>query len=354
MEQIEKIIQLRKDYAYKLYDFYSRIIEQLPAVSSENIISINQIILEEKNYWDKWQNRVEKLNRFNSEIDSLNQKNAEPKLTQNKLLEIVYLRSSFEKEADDSKKHYQIILSKVKQTRTSVMDDLSSQLLSLSTKDRQLSYLHKHIHDTHSTLQMYCDNWKSKHIDNLQKITMYIYEIETLCQSISEELDNFDQNAIEDEEEQYFDKLKSLFFADQCTKLSQLIEDLLNNYNIFELLNKLKSEESLNFKQDFSKIFHSKHLGSIRNNIRIINNVSSTRKKINIVYQSFKKLHTILNPEIEKLQQKKQKLLSLCTTASDLSKITTEKWIVAHYQQIFKKIDELLLQRQKLLESLSS
>lgn len=349
MEEIDKIIALRKDYAYKLYDFYNHIIRQLPAVTNENIVSINQIVLEERNYWEQYQNRTEKLERFNQEIEQLNQKQKNTTITQNKISEIMYLRSSFEKQVEDCKKHYKIVFSKVKHTRSSVMDNLCSQLLLHSQRDKNLSYLNKNIHETHHVLKIYCDHWKSKHIENLQKISISCYEIELLCQAVSHELINFEKNEIEDEEKIYFDKLQSLFFADQCTKLSQLIEDLINNHDLFDLLSKLKTEESFLFKEEFYKLFNNKNLGSIRNNIKIINNISSTQKKINIIHQSFRKLNTILLPEVEKLKQKKIKLISLCNSAQELSKITTEKWIIAHYGHVFNSIDDILKNKNKLL-----
>lgn len=350
MDEIEKIIQLRKDYAYKLYDFYNQISPKLPPMSKEIIVSIEQSIIEENEYWQKWQNRLEKLNRFNQEIDSVNEKNNTHNISQSKLMEIVYLRNSFQQQSDDCKKHYQIILSKVKQTRNLAINEIAYPLLKYASKYPAVATLQESVNNTHFTLKSYCDNWKISQIENLQNIVDHIYEIEILCQSIARELEQFDPEVNEEDKIQFFDKLKSLFFADQCGKLSDLIEAFLAKYNIFELLNKMKNEEYHTFKTEFSQLFSQKNLGSIRNNIKIINNIISTQKKINIIYQSFKKLENILKPEVDKLHEKKNKLILLCTTSTELSKLTTEKWIVSHYPQFFSTIDKIIIEKQKLFD----
>jgi hypothetical protein len=351
MTEIETIIELRKKYAYKLYEFYN-FLESKPFSNDSNLSHLLQTaMIEEANYWNKWQNRIEKLQRFNREIQNFNQKDNALQLTQNKLLEIAYLRSSFEKQTEDCKKHYFIILSKLRNVRQECMNDIIYSLLSLAVKDNELYNLQQDVNKHYPFLKNHCENWKNKQIEILQNITYSIYEIEMLCQIISQELETFESQGSNDENLAYFDKLKSMFFADQCAKLSESMEKFLTTFNITELLEKLKSEDSFLFKEEFSGILGSKGLGTIRNNIKIINNISSTQKKIHIIYQTFKKLQLILQPELNKILQKKNKLTLLCTDASELSRMTTEKWITSHYQTIFEDIDKIILTRSAFLEN---
>lgn len=354
MDDIENIIQLRKQYASKLYEFYNYAGQNLIAFPDGIAQTMEQAVLEETGYWEKWQNRIGKLERFNQEIHTLNSQKMSPQLTQTKLLEIAYLRSSFEKQSDDCKKHYLIVFSKIKQARQSAMNDIIYQLLALASKQTFLGGLQQEVSRTYPQLKIYCEQWKTKQIDILQNITYSIYEIEMLCQIISQELDNFDSQTLNDDHLQYFDKLKSMFFAEQCAKLSECMENFLTRFNITELLGKLKSEDSQSFKEEFAEILGNKGLGSVRSNIKMINNVNSTKKKVNIIYQTFKKLQLILQPELNKMQQKKNKLILLCTDASELGRLTTQKWVLATYPQIFTNIDGLITQRTDYLENISS
>ena len=68
----------------------------------------------------------------------------------------------------------------------------------------------------------------------------------------------------------------------------------------------------------------------------------ATKVKIQIIYRTFKKLQLIIYPEMTKLSDKKNKLLSLCSDSSEINRISTEKWILENYVEIFGALDEII------------
>lgn len=340
MDEIEYIINMRKDYVYKLYTFYTHYKKNITPLSPSTLHSIEQVIREDNKHWKEWQLRLEKLKHLNIEIQSI-QSIDDKALTFQKLNEIAYLKKSFTQQSYDNKQHYLIVFTKLKQIRQSALNEISYKLLDTSSKQKQLYDLQLEIYKSQATLKEYCDNWKLEQITQLRNITDAIYAIELLCQHISQDLDNF-ANPLQTNS---LDKIKSLFFAEQCGKLSALIEAFLKDFNIFELLKKFKADKHHNIKLSFTQSFENRALGSIRQNITMITDIHSTQKKVQFVYSNFKALQEIFQPALKSLQDKKHKLTNLYTDNLDLTRITTEKWVVANYPEIFNNLDQIIKER---------
>lgn len=347
MADIDYIINLRKNYVVELYESFNKVGKELPPISQQIKDSLNEIMIEEHNYWEKWQNRLSKLERFNSEIEMVNRNN----LSHLKLVEIDYLQDSFFKQSEDAKKHYLIVFSKLNNIKQGFIDNIINNLLALNQNNNEIKLLQQEVSETYPFLLQYCEQWKKKPIEVLLKVTTDIYEIEQLCKSLDIQLQMYEANFINDEFPT-LDKLKSMFFAEQCSSLSERLENFLNNYNVPELLNRLKTEESIAFKAEFDDILGHKGLKSVRSNIRVILTVSSTQKKLFIINNTFKKLQDFLLPELQKLQQKKQQLLTLCSNVNELSYLTAQKWVKSYYQDIFGKIEQLIEDKTHFLNEI--
>lgn len=347
MADIDYIINLRKNYVVELYESFNKIENELLPISQKIKDSINEMIIEEDNYWIKWQNRIAKLERFNSEIELVNRNN----LSHSKLVEIDYLQDSFFKQTEDAKKHYLIVFSKLNNIKQGFINEIINNLLLLNQTNKSIKVLQKEVAETYPDLLDYCEQWKKKPIEVLFNITSDIYEIEQLCNSLDIQLQMYEANFINDEFPS-LDKIKSIFFAEQCNNLSEKLENFLNNHNVPELLNKLKTEQSASFKEEFNNILGHKGLKSIRNNIRVVLTVSSTQKKLFIIQTTFQKLQNILLPELQKLQQKKQQLLKLCSNAEELSHLTAQKWIISYYHETFGQIEQLIKEKTHFLNEL--
>lgn len=344
MEEIEYNIKLRKLYSSKLCEFYNYIKEKIDN-KSQFKFNVLEVLEEEKNIWEKWQSKVQKMNSFDKEILTLLNKNNP--FDDAKCREIEYLQSSFEKQIVDARNHYMIFFKKLERNRNSWLNEIIYEYISYSNKQRYLNELSNKIQQAYPQFKSLCDNWNMGSIEKAQETLYYISEIEMFCQKMLQEFDNL--NGFEVEMDNVASQNQINILAKQCEQLSDLLESFLNNFNILELLNKLKSEDSVLFKNEFKELFGSNGFGKIRSTIKLVYDTDATKTRIVVVYQTFKNLQLIIHPEMKKLQDKKYKLLTLCCNSSEINRLSTEKWVLENYSHIFGPLDLIIENRSQFI-----
>lgn len=344
MEEIEYNIKLRKLYSSKLCEFYNYIKEKIDN-KGQFKFNVTEVIEEEKIIWDKWQSKIHKMNSFDKEIGTL--LNKHNPFDDAKRREIEYLQSSFEKQIQDARNHYMIFFKKLEKNRNSWLNEIIYEYISYSNKQRYLNELSNKIQEAYPQFKSLCDSWNTGSIEKAQETLYYISEIEMFCQKMLQEFDNL--NGFEVEMNNVASQNQINILAKQCEQLSELLESFLNNFNILDLLNKLKSEDSILFKNEFKELFGSNGFGKIRSTIKLVYDTDATKNRIMVVYQTFKKLQLIIHPEMKKLQDKKYKLLTLCCNSSEINRLSTEKWVVENYSHIFNPLDLIIQSRSQFI-----
>lgn len=342
MEEIEYNIKLRKLYSSKLCEFYNYIKEKIDN-KSQFKFNITDMLEEEKVIWDKWQSKVKKMNSFNQEIGTILTKHNP--FDEAKIREIEYLQHSFQKQINDAHNHYMIFFKKLEKTRNSSLNQIIYEYISYSNRQRYLTELSNKIQDAYPSFKILCDSWNSSSIEKAQETLFYISEIEMFCQKILQEFDQLHGFEVTMDNPASQNQINIL--AKQCEQLSDLLESCLKNYNIIELLNKLNNEDIVIFKTEFKELFGSNGFGKIRSTIKLVYDTNATKNRVMIVYQTFKKLQLIIHPEMKKLQDKKNKLLTLCCNSSEINRITTEKWVLENYSHLFQPLDFIIEHRSQ-------
>lgn len=342
MEEIEYNIKLRKLYSSKLCEFYNYIKEKIDK-KGQFTFNVLEVLNEEKQIWEKWQSKINKMNSFDKEIGTLLTKHNP--FDDAKRREIEHLQSSFEKQIQDAHSHYMIFFKRLEKNRNSWLNEIIYEYISYSNKQRYLIELSSKIQEAYPKFKFLCDSWNTTSIEKAQETLLCISEIEMFCQKMLQEFDNLNGAEINANNPAAQNQINIL--AQQCEQLSTLLESFLKNFNIVDLLNKLKTEDSLLFKNEFSELFGSNGFGKIRSNIKLVYDTDATKNRIQIVYQTFKKLQLIIHPEMKKLQDKKYKLLTLCCNSSEINRLSTEKWVTEAYSDIFKPLDFIIESRSK-------
>lgn len=344
MEEIEYNIKLRKLYSSKLCEFYNYIKEKIDNKSQFHF-NVQEVLHEENQIWEKWQSKVHKMQSFDKEIGTmLNKQNP---FDDTKKREIEYLKNSFEKQIQDAYNHYMIFFKRLEKNRNSWLNAIIYEYIAYSNKQKYLIELSTKIQDAYPQFKSLCDSWNTGSIEKAQETLFYISEIEMFCQKMLHEFDNLNTSTVNMNNPASQNQINIL--ASQCEQLSELLEKFLNNFNIMDLLNKLKTEDSILFKNEFSELFGSNGFGKIRSTIKLVYDTDATKNRIHVVYQTFKNLQLIIHPEMQKLQDKKYKLLTLCCNASEINRLSTEKWVIDSYSVIFNPIDLIIEKRSKLI-----
>lgn len=347
MEEIEYNIKIRKVYSSKLCEFYNYIKEKIDKNNQFNF-NVLELLEEEKQIWDKWQSKITKMKSFNDEIGFLiNKKDQKYPFNPEKKKEIEYIQRSFEKQIQDSKNHYSIFFKKMESTRNSWLNEIIYEYISYSNKQKYLIELSNKIQEVYPQFRNICEDWNSASIEKAQDTLFHISEVEMFCQSMLHEFEQLTGH--EDKMDNPASKNQLNILVKQCEELSLLLENFFNNYNIFELLEKLKNEDSQLFKDKFKDIFGSKGIKKIRTTIKLVLDEEETKKNVQIIYNTFKKLQLIIQPEMKKLQDKKYKLLTLCCNSSEINRISTEKWVIENYSHIFGPLDIIIENRNKFI-----
>lgn len=352
MENIEAILKLRKEYVLKLYDFFNSVHPSIFPVRQEIKHKTDAIIKEENQSFSQWQSKVDKLNRFNNEITTWINKNQGKALDDKKRSEIDYLKNSFNQQIETSKSHYLLTFDIITKSRKKWMAELSYDFLQASGSNVEINKLHREVANTYSELFDYCNNWKSKTIEKIQHLVRASYEIEQICYQIKELIETMRLNMndeflpIDEEAKKYPEKTFQI--SELCESLSQKLEKFMVEQDLYAVLNKINVEEQ-DFKKEFLEIFGTTGFNSIRTTIRLVNKISATEKKVLMIMGYFKKIQLALQPELSRITSKKNKLLALCTDASELGRLTIVKWIEFNYKDIFTTLDELIRQRSPLL-----
>lgn len=337
MEEIEYNMKLRKLYSAKLYELYDYI---KPQIDKRNKFKFNisSLILEENQVWEKLQSKINKMNSFNQDIGSILSK--DNPFDDSKRKEIEHLKSSFKKQIKDSQNHYAMVSKKVEKHRIFCLNEIIYEYASYSDKQKFLIELSNKIQDCYPNFKSVCNSWNSSSIEYAKQTLSSILEIEMFCQKILQEFEKL--NEIEFQTNKPLKENKINKIAQDCEKISDLLEIFFKKFNIVELLNKLKTEDSISFKNEFKELFGSNGFGKIRSTIKLVYDIEAAKSRINIVYQTFKKLQIITQPEMKKLEEKKHKLLNFCCNSSEVNRISTEKWVIENYSEIFLPMDLVL------------
>ena len=250
-------------------------------------------------------------------------------------MEINYLKKSFENQYQDISNQYTSLLKNMEKNRNNWLNEIIYEFIQHSNKQKYLIELSNKLDDAFPKFQKLCESWNLSSLDKAKQTLLKISEIELFCNKLLQKFDEL-LNSNDDF------MLNNNSLSQQCEQLSILLELFFKNFNIIELLNKLNNNDIILFKNEFKELLGSNGFGQIRSTIKLVHNINAIKNRIEIIYNTFKKLQIIIYPEFNKLQDKKTKLLSLCCNSSEINRITTEKWVLDNYIEIFKPIDDIL------------
>jgi hypothetical protein len=342
MESIEQVMKIRKEYAIRLYEYFNNIKplfeEQLIGIKEESII----IYKNENNLWLKLQNKKTTLEIFEFEIHNLSQSSGI--LDNNRLLETNSLREQLQLNLNTIQTEYQKLINITQQKQDTWENQLQKFLLNMANKHKPLTQLKKSVSNTYPELRDHCFSWKIEPMSRLEKIIKDSKYIEDTCFMILKDIKSL---LLLNMDQQHLANTKTNQIPKHCEILSKSLEDFMSNLDYLDILEKTKNIDS--FVQDFFVIFKDTSFTSLRQSIRMVNNISTTEKKLIIITENFQHIQIIFNQVLDKLLLKKEELLIACTDSDTLLLNICNKWLNTQYQTTFRITEQINQKRNEFV-----
>lgn len=342
MADIENILKVRKEYSSKIYAYFHHIQPKLFDIITKIEEDGKLIRIEENKIWENLKKKKNTLLEFEKEISTLSR--AQGILDQKRISEIQALRKKLEFKILTNEKNYQKFLNLLQEKENEWKEEIYDFLLKDVNKQKILISLGEKVDDTYLDFKNYCENWRKEPIERLLNIIKDSKNIETTAQNICHEIKELTFLKLDEE---YIANLKSIQIPQSCNALSKELERFIMKEDYVDLLGKI--EKTHPYIKEFFEIFQDTSFSSIRTSIRLVNNIHTTEKKLNTIEEKFNHIQDIFNEVLEKIQTKKEDLISLCTTKEELTKKICEKWVNFQYKNIVNINQDIINTRNEFL-----
>ena len=111
-------------------------------------------------------------------------------LNPKQIIEISYLKSSFEKQNEEAEKHYHIFLSEIHKNKNKWKKEIA--LYFIRTINKNSSHISKkqQIDFNLTFLKKYCHEWKNDNIEELKSIIFHAQELQSYCENLMQDIDS--------------------------------------------------------------------------------------------------------------------------------------------------------------------
>ena len=344
MQSIDNIMKLRKGYAIKLYEYFNHVQGQNKLDEQINLIQseANELFQEEHAIWNKLKENKNTLDKFDKEIATLSE--SKGVLDKKRLSEVKNLRQKLELKYKETEEEYNLYLKNVEDIQNKWKNSLETFLLNGAQKQKILIKLHNAVHSTYGDLKEYCSEWKNEPIKRLQTIIKEAKQIEESAMSVIIEIKGL---SLLNMDQQYLLDQKTKEIPKSCELLSKKLELFITNLDYLDILEKTKDTDP--FVTEFFSIFKDTGFTSLRTSIRMVNNLSTTEKKMVTIVENFQHIQIIFNQVLDKLYLKKEEIMAVCIDAEDFAKTTLKKWITTNYNSILNITEQIRQKRNEFV-----
>ena len=339
---IQEIITQRKKFVSDTFQFYTQHEMMLEEIKEAIMDQISIDLEEESKLWSKWQKKILRLNHFNTEIKEWMK--AQKDTNQKRIIEISYLKSSFENQAETAEKHYMIFLSSLDKKKKAWKEEIALYLLRAINQNSQHKIHKREIEETTETLKKYSEEWSKDLIGKISNLLSDINNVRDYCQELMEDIESATSTEIidtfnSDPDINYLANLKNAKVSNKCLELSHQLNEFQKTYIFQELSLKLNlNYESL--KQSFVDVFTDSSMSGLRASIKIVKNLKQTQDKVSYIEKKMEEIYNTFYPHYKFLKQKREKMLQVCVTAHKLEEHTAFRWIETNLSDIFSPIDK--------------
>ena len=341
---ISDIISQRKQFVSNTYQFYAQHSMMLDEIKSAIIDQIDLDLEEENKIWTKWQKKLLRLNNFNSEIQDWMKAQKDKNVNQKRIIEISYLKSSFENQSESAEKHYLIYLNSLEKKKRKWKEEIALYFVRTINQNSQHKVTKKEIEDNLDALKDYSEKWNKSLINSVNFLLSDVRSMMGFCEEIIEDIDSAKSTESvdmisADPDINYLSTMKNTAVANNCAKLSQQ----LNNFQSIYDFESLSSQLNINYftlRESFVDLFSDSSMSGLRASIKIIKKLNHTKEKIINIHQKMIEIEKTFCPHYRFLIERREKMIQLCVTSQKLESNTAFKWIEANLSDLFAPLDK--------------
>lgn len=341
---IPDIISQRKQFVSNTYQFYAQHSIMLDELKDAIIEQMDLDLEEENKLWNKWQKKLLRLNHFNSEIQDWMKAQKDKNVNQKRIIEISYLKSSFENQSEAAEKHYLIYLNSLEKKKRKWKEEIALYLVRTINQNSQHKSFKKEIEDNLEPLKEYSENWNKNLIDSIKFLLNDTRSMMDFCEEIMEDIESAKSTESvdmisSDPDINYLSTMKNTAVANNCAELSQQLNDFQKLYD-FENLSSQLNINYITLRESFVDLFSDSSMSGLRASIKIIKKLNQTKDKIQKVHQKMIEIDKTFSPHYKFLIERREKMIQLCVTAQKLEEHTAFKWIEANLSDMFAPLEK--------------
>lgn len=345
---LQQILLQRKEFISDTYQFYTQHSDLLDELKNEIFIKITEDVENVAKLLNKWQKKLLRLNRFNEEIASWMKSQKDKELNPKQIIEISYLKSSFEKQNEEAEKHYHIFLSEIQNKKNKWKEEIALYLIRTINKNSSHNLKKQKIDSNLSFLKKYCHEWKTDNIEELKSIIFHSKELQSYCEILIQDIESAKSTESvdmlsSDPNINYLSSLKNSRVIANCEELSGKLLDFKTLYN-FEALSSKLNMSYPQLREMFIDSFSDNSMSGMRASLKIIKKLTETESKILNIQKKLHKIETIFLPHYQNLKERKVKMLELCLLSQQLEEQAAFRWIDNNLDGLFSPIDEIFKQ----------
>lgn len=339
---IQEILAERKKFIADIFQFYTQNSQLLDELKEAIIERIMEDLETESKLYNRHKKRLLRLTHFTQEIDSWKKIQKDRELNKKQIIEISYLKSSFEKQHDEAEKHYFIFLNDLADKKEKWKQDIALYLVRTINQNTQHKAKKAKIDESLEFLKNYCHNWKSELLDSLNETVVSLEKLQNFIEELAQEIDIIERSEkleTVDQTVAYLLKLKRSKVENSCKELSNQMGNFVTIHDVKAMSLKLNFEDDFFEKLDF---FYDNSMSGIKANLKIIKSLEDTKEKLSILQEKIESIEKIFKLHHEHLSNKKNKMIELCVFSQKLEEETAYRWIESNLKGFFTPIDEKL------------
>lgn len=342
---LQSILAQRKEFISDTYQFYAQHSDLLDELKNEIFVKITEDLEHTSKLFNKWQKKLLRLNHFNQEIVSWMKSQKDKELNPKQIIEISYLKSSFEKQNEDAEKHYYIFLSEMQKKKYLWKEEIALYLIRTINKNSSHNSKKQKIDSNLIFLKKYCNEWKTDTIEELKSIIFHSQELQSYCENLIQDIvSTKSTESIDilssDPNINYFSNLKNSIVISSCNELSEKLLEFKTLYNFEDLSSKLKISY-LGLKEIFIDSFSDSSMSGIRASLKIIKKLSETEHKVITIKEKFYEIENLFIPHYKNLKERKKQMLDLCLPSQNLEDQAAFRWIENNLDGLFSPLEKI-------------
>ena len=342
---LQQILGLRKEFISDTYQFYTQHSDLLDELKNEIFVKITEDLDNASKLLNKWQKKLLRLNHFNKEITSWIKSQKDKELNPKQIIEISYLKSSFEKQNEEAEKHYHIFLSEMQKKKNRWKEEIALYLIRTINKNSSHNLKKEKIDSNLIFLKKYCHDWKSDNIEELKSIIFHFQKLQSYCKNLIQDIESAKSTESvvmlsSDPNINYLSSLKNSRVIANCEELSEHLLDFKTLYN-FEALSSTLNISYPQLREIFIDSFSDNSMAGMIASLKTIKKITEIESKILNIQKKLHEIEIIFLPYYQNLKERKKKMLELCLLSQQLEEQATFRWIENNLDGLFSPLDKI-------------